>query len=96
MWVVKMLGASNRDASGVLRVQPSNEKYFGEKLRKEAPPETDEFSLVRTQDLSMQLYGRETAQFVFTQVCELPPELPYILVDGHFLNGFLTKRCENR
>ena len=35
--MLKMLGATNRDASGVLKVNPSDEKYFGEKLRIEAP-----------------------------------------------------------
>lgn len=35
--MLKMLGATNRDASGVMKVTPSDEKYFGEKLRVEAP-----------------------------------------------------------
>ena len=59
--MLKMLGATNRDASGVLQVAPSEEKYFGEKLRAEAPKSVNPFSLVESQAFSMQLYESRIA-----------------------------------
>jgi hypothetical protein len=59
--MLKMLGTSNRDATGVLKVSPSAETYFGEKLRVEAPKSVNPFSLVDSQGFSMQLYETRIA-----------------------------------
>jgi hypothetical protein len=59
--MLKMLGAQNRDASGVLKVPVSNEEYFGKSMRAEAPKSLKPFSLVDSQNMAMQLYESRIA-----------------------------------
>jgi hypothetical protein len=59
--MLKMLGAQNRDASGVLKVPASKEEYFGAAIRADAPKSLKPFSLVDSQNVSMQLYESRIA-----------------------------------
>ena len=59
--MLKMLGAQNRDASGVLKVPVSTEEYFGKSMRTEAPKSLKPFSLVDSQNMAMQLYESRIA-----------------------------------
>ena len=59
--MLKMLGAQNRDASGVLKVPVSKEEYFGKSMRAEAPKSLKPFSLVDSQNMAMQLYESRIA-----------------------------------
>ena len=59
--MLKILGAQNRDASGVLKVPVSNEEYFGKSMRTEAPKSLKPFSLVNSQNMAMQLYESRIA-----------------------------------
>ena len=45
----------------MLLVEPSGEEYFGEAIRRSAPSRLKPFTLVESQDLSMQLYESRVA-----------------------------------
>ena len=51
----------SRDEKGLLLVEPSREAYFGEAIRRSAPSKVKPFTLVESQDLSMQLYESRVA-----------------------------------
>jgi hypothetical protein len=51
----------SRDEKGLLLVEPSREAYFGEAIRRSAPSRVKPFTLVESQDLSMQLYESRVA-----------------------------------
>jgi hypothetical protein len=53
--------SDSRDESGLLLVEPSGEEYFGEAIRRSAPSRLKPFTLVESQDLSMQLYESRVA-----------------------------------
>jgi hypothetical protein len=55
------LGTKNRDSRGLVQVQPSKEHYFGEDLRKHAPPGVNSFAMSQSQHFSMELYESRIA-----------------------------------
>ena len=61
---------SSRDARGLLLCEPSDEAYFGEAIRRSAPAKVKPFTLVASQDLSMQLYETRVASLQrFVSMC---------------------------
>jgi len=59
--VLGKLSVTNRDDRGLLQVKPSEERYFGEILRKSAPKEIGAFVMSQSQHLSMELYESRVA-----------------------------------
>ena len=59
--VLGKLSVKNRDSRGLVQVMPSEERYFGEELRKTAPKGTDAFLLEQSQHLVMELYESRIA-----------------------------------
>lgn len=59
--MLKILEADPRNAEGLLMVEPSHEKYFGEALRKSAPPQIKPYTLMESQEFSMKLYEARIA-----------------------------------
>lgn len=55
------LGTKNRDSRGLVQVQASKERYFGEELRKYSPPDEDSMAMSRSQHFSMELYESRIA-----------------------------------
>ncbi len=55
------LGTKNRDDRGLVQVQASKEKYFGEEIRKHAPPGVDSMAMSQSQNFSMELYESRVA-----------------------------------
>lgn len=55
------LGTKNRDSRGLVQVQASRERYFGEELRKYSPPDEDSMTMSRSQHFSMELYESRIA-----------------------------------
>jgi len=58
--IVSMLQAKNRDERGLIQVEPSNEEYFGEKIRKGLSTDYN-FSATRSQYFSQELYETRIA-----------------------------------
>lgn len=58
--VLRTLNRTTRNVGGLVNVEPSREKFFGERLRRESA-DLDGFDLVVTQNMSMQLYERRIA-----------------------------------
>jgi ASC-1-like (ASCH) protein len=59
--VLGKLSVQNRDDRGLAQVMPSEEKYFGEELRKQAPEGTGAFLMSQSQHLVMELYESRIA-----------------------------------
>jgi hypothetical protein len=55
------LGTKNRDSRGLVQVQASKEKYFGEEIRKHATPGVDSMAMSQSQNFSMELYESRIA-----------------------------------
>ena len=55
------LGVKNRDNRGLVQVQASREKYFGEELRKHSPPGVNSMAMSQSQHFSMELYESRIA-----------------------------------
>jgi hypothetical protein len=55
------LSIQNRDSRGLVQVQASKERYFGEELRKHAPPGVNSFAMSQSQHFSMELYESRIA-----------------------------------
>jgi Ca2+-binding EF-hand superfamily protein len=55
------LGTKNRDSRGLIQVQASKERYFGEELRRHSTPGIDSFAMSRSQHFSMELYESRVA-----------------------------------
>lgn len=55
------LGTKNRDSRGLVQVQASKEKYFGEEIRKHATPGVDSMAMSQSQNFSMELYESRVA-----------------------------------
>lgn len=55
------LGTKNRDCRGLIQVQASKERYFGEELRRHSTPGIDSFAMSRSQHFSMELYESRVA-----------------------------------
>eukprot|EP00985_Skeletonema_marinoi_P016293 scaffold8708_cov157-Skeletonema_marinoi.AAC.13 len=55
------LSVQNRDDRGLAQVMPSEERYFGEELRKTAPKGTGAFLMSQSQHLVMELYESRIA-----------------------------------
>lgn len=75
--VLGKLSVSNRDSRGLVHVMPSEERYFGEELRKTAPKGVGAFVMSQSQHLAMELYESRVASMqrfvamtvMFHQVC---------------------------
>jgi len=59
--VLGKLSVSNRDERGLVQVMPSEERYFGEELRKSAPKGVGAFTMSKSQHLAMELYESRVA-----------------------------------
>ena len=59
--VLGKLSVQNRDDRGLAQVMPSEERYFGEELRKTAPKGTGAFLMSQSQHLVMELYESRIA-----------------------------------
>ncbi|KAK1740349.1 hypothetical protein QTG54_009299 [Skeletonema marinoi] len=59
--VLGKLSVKNRDDRGLAQVMPSEERYFGEELRKTAPKGTGAFLMSQSQHLVMELYESRIA-----------------------------------
>ena len=60
----------SRDERGLLLCEPSTETYFGESIRRSAPGKVKPFTLVASQNLSMQLYESRVASLQrFVSMC---------------------------
>lgn len=59
--VLGKLSVTNRDERGLAQVMPSEERYFGEELRKTAPKGTGPFLMSQSQHLVMELYESRIA-----------------------------------
>lgn len=59
--LIAELGTKNRDSRGLVQVQASKERYFGEELRKHSPPGVDSMAMSRSQHFSMELYESRIA-----------------------------------
>ena len=59
--MLKILEADPRNAEGLLMVEPSHEEYFGQVLRKSAPPQIKPYTLMESQEFSMKLYEARIA-----------------------------------
>ena len=59
--VLGKLSLSNRDSRGLVHVMPSEERYFGEELRKTAPKGVGAFVMSQSQHLAMELYESRVA-----------------------------------
>ena len=55
------LAVKNRDSRGLVQVQASQERYFGEELRKHATPGVGAFAMSASQHFSMELYESRVA-----------------------------------
>jgi len=55
------LGTKNRDSRGLVQVQASKVKYFGEEIRKHASPGVDSMAMSQSQNFSMELYESRVA-----------------------------------
>jgi hypothetical protein len=55
------LAVKNRDSRGLVQVQASQERYFGEELRKHATPGVGAFAMSTSQHFSMELYESRVA-----------------------------------
>ena len=55
------LGTKNGDSRGLVQVQASKERYFGEELRKHAQPGVDSMAMSQSQHFSMELYESRVA-----------------------------------
>ena len=67
------LGTKNRDSRGLVQVQASKERYFGEDLRKHSPPGVDSMAMSQSQHFAMELYESRIAsmqRFVAMTVSE--------------------------
>merc|ERR1719388_740600 len=75
--ILKKLSTGNEgDTRGLANVEPSNEKYFGEQLRKQAPAKADPYNLVEAQYTSMRLYETRVASMQrFVAFCVMFHEL---------------------
>jgi len=56
-----ILQSSSRNEEGLMMVEPSNEEYFGQRMRRSAPTKVKSYTLVESQDLSMKLYEARIA-----------------------------------
>ena len=59
--LLSILEKDSRNERGLLLVEPSEETYFGESIRKSAPEKVKPYALVESQELSMQLYESRVA-----------------------------------
>ena len=59
--VLAKLGVKNRDDRGLVQVQASEEKYFGEELLKTSPKGFGQFAMSQTQHLVQELYESRIA-----------------------------------
>jgi hypothetical protein len=59
--VLGKLGVQNRNERGLLHVEQSMERFFGEELRKNAPKGVGAFLMSQSQNLSMELYESRIA-----------------------------------
>lgn len=55
------LGTKNRDMRGLVQVQASKERYFGEELRKHSQPGVNSMAMSQSQHFSMELYESRVA-----------------------------------
>mmetsp|Transcript_28893 Transcript_28893/g.59244 ORF Transcript_28893/g.59244 Transcript_28893/m.59244 type:complete len:178 (+) Transcript_28893:219-752(+) len=55
------LSVKNRDNRGLVQVQASRERYFGEELRKSVPPGVNSMAMSQSQHFSMELYESRIA-----------------------------------
>lgn len=55
------LAVKNRDHRGLVQVQASKERYFGEDLRKHVAPGVESFAMSASQHFSMELYESRIA-----------------------------------
>ena len=59
--VLLQIRATNKEVVGMTNIEPSDEAYFGKKLRATAPPSMHPMKLVDAQALSMRLYESRVA-----------------------------------
>ena len=59
--VLRKLSVVNRDSRGLVQVNPSNERVFGEELQSQAPRGVGAFLLSESQHLAMELYESRVA-----------------------------------
>jgi len=59
--VLGKLSVVNRDSRGLVQVNPSNERFFGEELQSQAPSGVGAFLLSESQHLAMELYESRVA-----------------------------------
>ena len=82
------LGTKNRDSRGLVQVQASKERYFGEELRKAAQPGVDSMAMSQSQHFSMELYESRVAslqRFVaMTVMFHQMGKIPYFTVTQLF------------
>ena len=61
MQILNILEADPRNEEGLLMVEPSNEEYFGQSIRRSAPKRVRAYTLMESQELSMCLYESRVA-----------------------------------
>jgi hypothetical protein len=59
--VLHILQASSRNEEGLMMVEPSDEDYFGQSIRRSAPKKVKDYTLVESQAFSMKLYEARIA-----------------------------------